>query len=325
MQKMPSLARPSMLRKVLDDRFSLLSEELVALFEQEVAAREAETRRSARDDMAQSLNQAVRILRQADDFAQMSAVLSDSSATYCNLLAVFSINGEIVRGERVKGIGEEGQQQFHALEFPLTQAAAFASAIESRDTVVAMTTPREISAPLGEIFRQNADDRACILPIVVRQKAIGLIYASGAVEMAPLELLAQAAGLAAEVRQPPEPAKKSELVVIQGGRPEPRKIPASWGELTVPDQEIHLRAQRFARVQVAGMRLFSPELVRQGRASKDLYGALQKDIDAGREMFRQMFLTASPTMLDYFHLELMRTLANDDARLLGEKYPGPLV
>ena len=33
------------------------------------------------------------------------------------------------------------------------------------------------------------------------QKTIGILYASGAVEMAPLELLAQAAALAAEARQ----------------------------------------------------------------------------------------------------------------------------
>jgi hypothetical protein len=102
-------------------------------------------------------------------------------------------------------------------------------------------------------------------------------------------------------------------------------VPETWAELSPQDQERHLRARRFARVQVAGMRLFSPEAVQQGRKSKDLYGALQKDIDSGREMFRQNFLAGSPNMLDYFHLELVRTLANEDASLLGEKYPGPLV
>ena len=30
-------------------------------------------------------------------------------------------------------------------------------------------------------------------------------------------------------------------------------------------------------------------------------------------------------MVDYLHLELMRTLANDDADLLGKEYPGPMV
>jgi len=29
-------------------------------------------------------------------------------------------------------------------------------------------------------------------------------------------------------------------------------------------------------------------------------------------------------MIDYFHVELVRTLANDDASMLGPDYPGPL-
>jgi hypothetical protein len=29
-------------------------------------------------------------------------------------------------------------------------------------------------------------------------------------------------------------------------------------------------------------------------------------------------------MVDYIHVELLRTLANDDAELLGEDYPGPM-
>jgi hypothetical protein len=221
-----------------------------------------------------------------------------------------------------------------ALELPAAEAAAIAGALQSGDPVVAMTTPREISGALVQAFAHKSDDRAYILPVLVREKPVGLIYAAGGVEMAPLELLAQSAALSLEVRirqEPapiPEPAPKPELITIEGvaapALPE-RKVPSAWSDLAPPEQELHLRAQRFSRVQVAGMRLFSPDLVRQGRDAKDLYGVLQKDIDAGRDMFRQMFLAASPTMVDYFHVELLRTLANDDAALLGEKYPGPLV
>lgn len=325
---MPATARPSILRKVLEDQFSILASELVALYEQDIAAAKAEQRDSIRIELAENLNQAVRLLRQAEDFQQIAAVLVDSSATFADLFAVFSIDGDSVRAERVRGLSEEAGRQISSLPFPIEQAAAFAGAIQTGDPVVAMATPREISPVLAQCFAHKPEDRAYILPIFVHGKAVGLVYASGAVEMAPLELLAQAATLSLEAGAPPaEPPRQPELVTIQlvqPGVPE-RKIPDAWSELAPPDQELHLRAQRFARVHVAGMRLFSPELVRQGRASKDLYGALQKDIDAGREMFRQTFLAASSTIVDYFHVELLRTLANDDASLLGEKYPGPLV
>ena len=60
-------------------------------------------------------------------------------------------------------------------------------------------------------------------------------------------------------------------------------------------------------------------------AQQDLYGALQDAIDRGRNTFRQEFVSACPTMVDYFHLELVRTLANDSPAWLGGKYPGRLV
>ena len=321
---MPAPARPTILRKVLEEQFSLLAGELVALYEQELASREAELRESVRGELTEGLNQAVRLLRQADDFQQIASVLADASATHCRLLAVLAIHEGTVSAVKARGLGADAADRFRTLEFPATQAAAFHSAIESGDPVVAMTTPREISPGMAELLGHTADERAYILPLLVRGKPAGLIYASGAVEMAPLELLAQAAALALEVKsRPPEP-RKQELVMIQGGKPQPRHIPESWADLAPSDQEHHLRAQRFARVQVAGMRLFSPEAVQQGRESKDLYSALQKDIDAAREIFQKNFLALSPTMLDYFHLELLRTLADEDPTLLGEKYPGPL-
>jgi hypothetical protein len=90
-------------------------------------------------------------------------------------------------------------------------------------------------------------------------------------------------------------------------------------------QELHLRAQRFARVQVAEMRLYKAQAVKNGRLNADLYSCLKHEIDTGREAFRRDFLSASPSMADYFHLELVQTLANDDAALLGKEYPGPMV
>ena len=87
---------------------------------------------------------------------------------------------------------------------------------------------------------------------------------------------------------------------------------------------MHLRAQRSARVQVAEIRLFEPEAVQAGRTRHDLYGAVRAGIDAAREVFHKTFFTATPTMVDYLHLELVRTLANNDPELLGKEYPGPL-
>ena len=72
------------------------------------------------------------------------------------------------------------------------------------------------------------------------------------------------------------------------------------------------------------MRLHQPEAVRAGRARSDLYGALRETIDQARETYRRAFLASGGEMADYFHEELLRTLANEDPALLGKEYPGPL-
>jgi len=58
------------------------------------------------------------------------------------------------------------------------------------------------------------------------------------------------------------------------------------------EQDLHLRAHRFARVRVAEMRLYKSQAVRSGRAQKNLYAALKDEIDPAREAFRRDFTSA---------------------------------
>jgi hypothetical protein len=106
---------------------------------------------------------------------------------------------------------------------------------------------------------------------------------------------------------------------------EPSRPAATWESLPVDEQQIHLRAQRFARVQVAEMRLYEADTVQSGRARRDLYDALRKPIDEARQKFHEQFFARCASMVDYLHLELVRTLAHDDPDLFGKDYPGPLV
>jgi hypothetical protein len=85
------------------------------------------------------------------------------------------------------------------------------------------------------------------------------------------------------------------------------------------------RAQQFARVRVAEIQLYHAAAMKAGRASGDVYSALKTQMDAAREAYREKFLTPVNGTADYLHTEFVRTLANDDAALLGPGYPGPLL
>ena len=317
----PGLTKTT-LRKVLEDHLSRLTFELDPLI--------AESCEEARREFADQLNQAVRRLRIAPDTEELAVTLLDASAQFSGAAALFRVEGDAIKPVRVRvrGLPEPPEEGLSSLVIALSSAAALAGAVESLDPVTAVSTPAEVSAPLCELFGHPSDGRVSIYPVVVRDQVPALIYAWGTVQGSALELLTQVA--AAVWSAIPEPVAPPELIAIAPAPPVPEAVaepaPAmTWESLSAEDQQIHLRAQRFARVQVAEMRLFDGDAVQSGRTQRNLYEALQKSIDVARETFRNQFFAVCANMVDYLDLELTKTLANDDPDLLGKTYPGPLV
>jgi hypothetical protein len=301
-----------------------LFSELEQLFQSETEARVSTSVQAAERALAEHLNQSVRRLRQAAAFTEIAAILCDASAPFAGACAVFHINENRVGGERLRGAAGEAAERFRAIRFAAAEAAAFAGAIDSREPVVALCSAAEVSPAVVEAFGHAPGDKAYLFPLTVDQTTVGMLYAIGSVDSAALELLAQATAAVMEARQRPA-APAHDFVRIEPAAAAPASPAPDWDDLSAADRQLHLRAQRFARVKVAEMRLYRPDAVKAGRAQQDLYSALQDAIDEGREAFRQMFVTANKTMVDYFHLELVRTLANDNPAWLGGKYPGRLV
>ncbi len=185
------------------------------------------------------------------------------------------------------------------------KAAALASALETGELLVAARTRDEVSD------RFAGAGRVYLFPIA---KAFVLV-AEEPVEPSALELLTSVAALA-------RPQDKTLLAI--GAAPAAAARPG-WESLPKAEQELHLRAQRFARVKVAEMLMAYPDAVAGGRSGGRLYDTLQLPIDGARRQYESDFMGASPTMVDYLHLELVRTLAQGDDVQLGEEYPGPLV
>jgi hypothetical protein len=268
-----------------------------------------EAREQARDELAAELNLSVRCLRQSATLEELVATLGDTAAHFAGGAIVFRISDGVAKSEKMD------------LAIPLASAPALAGAVETRDPVTAVTTAGEVSAALAERLGHLSDGRAHIHPIVVKDSVPAILYAWGDVQGAAVELVVQVAAATWLGLLPAPPAVQ--LVSIA---PQPGVKPASsWESLSPEDQRVHLRAQRLARVQVAAMRLQEGAAVQAGRSQGNLYEALRGPIDAARELFRRDFFAACPSMVDYLHLELVHTLANDDAELLGKHYPGPMV
>jgi hypothetical protein len=262
-------------------------------------------------------------------------MLAEATSACAERVVVLAIenNPNGMAEARVAGRREAGEGD---LTFDASAAAAIAAVIETKEPVVVLASASEIPTALAEALAASQSDanhdKVYLFPLTARQEVVGILLAAGTVYPAALELLCGTAGLRMEILSPPIPILKAlptnDLVQIAapalpaGATPaEPR----AWTDLTAEDQKLHLQAQRVARVKVAEMRLYQAEQLRNGVASGSIYNALHTEIDAARSAFLQAFLSKSPTMVDYLHLELLRSLAHDDDRLLGDDYPGPMV
>jgi DNA replication initiation complex subunit (GINS family) len=96
-------------------------------------------------------------------------------------------------------------------------------------------------------------------------------------------------------------------------------------QLSEADQKVHRDAKRFAKLLISEIELYNKTKVTEGRKSGDLYKRLKSDIDRSRQTYEKRFGKTVTKQYDYFHEELVRTLAGNEASLLGSEYPGPSV
>jgi len=132
---------------------------------------------------------------------------------------------------------------------------------------------------------------------------------------------------------PPSPAP---VPVESFGQPaplaaEPLPLPAApvsgfdVTKLSDEEQKGHRDAKRFAKLLVSEVELYNKAKVADGRKNSDLYKRLKSDIDRSRQTYEKRFGKTIGKQHDYFHDELVKTLAGSESALLGSGYPGPSV
>jgi hypothetical protein len=91
------------------------------------------------------------------------------------------------------------------------------------------------------------------------------------------------------------------------------------------ERRLHNDARRFARLLISEIKLYNEQKVAEGRTEHDLYDRLREYIDRSREMYDKRVKAEVASRYDYFHGELVNTLAEGDVSKLGSNYPGATV
>jgi hypothetical protein len=127
-----------------------------------------------------------------------------------------------------------------------------------------------------------------------------------------------------------EPPSWSPAPVEATLAPAPRRRYGQDAELPVEvhgeeERRLHNDARRFARLLISEIKLYNEQKVAEGRSEHDLYDRLREYIDRSREMYDKRVKAEVAARYDYFHGELVNTLAEGDVSKLGSNYPGATV
>ena len=149
----------------------------------------------------------------------------------------------------------------------------------------------------------------------------------------PVEVAAELAPPLAETPAPvaePAAAPSTEGSPEVATAPPPRRRYGADVELPVEvgseeERRLHNDARRFARLLVSEIKLYNEQKVADGRNEGDLYQRLREYIDRSREMYDKRVKPEVAQRYDYFHNELVSTLAEGDEAKLGSAYPGATV
>jgi hypothetical protein len=123
--------------------------------------------------------------------------------------------------------------------------------------------------------------------------------------------------------EPPAPAFTQQYSAPLGsarrwGVAEP-ELPIEVGE---DERRLHNDARRFARLLVSEIKLYKEQEVSEARNQGNIYDRLREDIDRSRQMYDKRVAPPVAARHDYFHQELVNTLAEGDPLKLGNSYPG---
>ena len=179
----------------------------------------------------------------------------------------------------------------------------------------------EESAPAAEVTEFEAQPEPQVQPESQPAPQPELQTEFGQADVVPALVEAPVETLA-EIAAPPEAAETP--------APAPRRRYGADVELPIEvaneeERRLHTDARRFARLLVSEIKLYNEQKVVEGRSQNDLYERLQKDIDRSREMYDKRVRPEVAQRYDYFHHELVNTLAEGDEAKLGGTYPGATV
>ena len=193
--------------------------------------------------------------------------------------------------------------------------------------VLATSSWLEVNSLRKQVHKEPAAERAESRPAPVAEAAPAFNDPFAA--HAPTHVMAAAASAASEApaavmsvaAEAPAVAVEEPVETLEQAAPAPAEpAPAVAPAMSPEDQDVHRKAQRFARLLVDEVKLYNQAKVAEGRKHKDLYDRLKEAIEKSRGTYQKRYGNTVAASGEYFQHELIRSLAEDDVSLMGANF-----
>ncbi len=190
---------------------------------------------------------------------------------------------------------------------------------DSRSAAAAETAAAPAPAPAAPPFNDPFASHAPAFSGRAKAASASAGEASMAVASAAVEVPAMEVGEAQAAVVGVGPALAEPLPI---GQPETTGEPETAPAAAIPaeDQEIHRKAQRFARLLVDEIKLYNQAKVAEGRKNKDLYDRLKDAIKKSQLTYQKRYGNTVAASGNYFQNEIVRSLAEDDLSIMGANF-----
>jgi hypothetical protein len=310
------------MRIALADGQAQAAEELRA----SVAAAQVKERESEMAGVTRLL-ESVRGLDGATSLSEVLDALALGAAREAARAGVVVLRGDRIQGWRLSGFGARDKQP-KSVDLTIGESGVIGLAIGAARAV--NTTDSQNSGPGFEALPENGLGLA--VPVIVGGRVVAVVYADAvSIDGSPrhvpsswpelIEVMARHAGRCLEALTT-QRANKPSPPASAVGPASPASVPgpsAPGGPSTLMQitDGVSTAARRTARLLVSEIRLFHEPAVTEGRRHRNLLSRLAPEIEKARQAYNDQVPPVVRSHTDYFHQELIRTLAGGDAALLG--------
>jgi hypothetical protein len=227
------------------------------------------------------------------------------------------VRGGRLHGWRFIGFGPK-LDEASQVELAFTDSGIVGDAV--RTVTLAQLENGSGAAPPFAKLPQSA--RAIAFPIAMSDQVVAVLYADDSAEprhvawATAIEVMGRHAARRLEALTAFSAAR---ALTERGGRD---AQPASIDPGGQSADEEHEAARRYARLLISEIKLYHEPAVAEGRRERDLATRLGGEIARARVLYDQRVPARLRGSTDYFQAELVRTLANGDASLLGRLKAG---